>query len=318
MVHGCNTTRRVLRRCRGALCAALLAGGAASAAADAITEGLGAYQLGDYERAYELWRPLAEQGNVRARFQLGLLFAEGQGVARNPVKAAFWFREAAQAGYAPAQHRLALMYYQGAGVPQDLSQAVAWWRLAGRQGSPEALFNLGGLNHLGQGLPQDLDRAEQLYRAAARRGHEGARQALVKLQADREQLERLQQAQAEVRAQAERQARQVPAAVEPPQQSVQVHDADWVMAQPPEHFTVQVFAAVQPESVERFLQGFAGEYEVAVYSFQRKDDLWHSVLYGSFRNRAQAELAVRRLRASGQPVDAWIRQLANVQALEPQ
>ncbi|MGD2081513.1 MAG: SPOR domain-containing protein [Chromatiales bacterium] len=293
----------------------------AAAGADPLTEGLGAYQLGDYEKAYDLWRPLAEQGNVRARFQLGILFGEGQGVAQNPVKAAFWFRQAAQGGYAPAQHRLALMYYQGLGVPRDLSQAIGWWRLAAGQGNPDALFNLGGLNHLGQGIPQDLDRAEQLYAAAARRGHADARRALVKLQADRKELALRADAQAQTRTQVGHEKsgvrREAPGA-RPQSLPEALRGADWVMAQPPENFTVQIFAAVQPESVERFLRGFAGENEVAVYAFNRKGELWHSVVYGSFRNRAQAELAVRRLRASGQPVDAWVRQMANVQALGPQ
>jgi TPR repeat protein len=38
-----------------------------------------AYHRGDYVTALRLWRPLADQGNVHAQFNLGVKYHQGQG-----------------------------------------------------------------------------------------------------------------------------------------------------------------------------------------------------------------------------------------------
>ena len=64
---------------------------AASDAAADFTAGKEAYQRADYEAALNLWRPHAEQGLATAQFGLGVLFAKGQGVAKNASEAVKWY-----------------------------------------------------------------------------------------------------------------------------------------------------------------------------------------------------------------------------------
>ncbi len=45
--------------------------------------GRDAYKRGDYDTALKEWRPLAEQGDAQAQFQLGVKYDEGQGVAQD-------------------------------------------------------------------------------------------------------------------------------------------------------------------------------------------------------------------------------------------
>ncbi len=47
--------------------------------ADAIDDGLAAYQRGDYAAALNFWKPLAEKGDAAAQNYLGLIYDEGQG-----------------------------------------------------------------------------------------------------------------------------------------------------------------------------------------------------------------------------------------------
>jgi TPR repeat protein len=54
---------------------------AGSAWAD-FDDGFAAYNRGDYATALEEWRPLAEQGDAFAQYNLGLLYYEGEGVSR--------------------------------------------------------------------------------------------------------------------------------------------------------------------------------------------------------------------------------------------
>lgn len=43
--------------------------------------GLAAAQSGNFEAALREWRPLAEQGHVKAQYNLGVMYEYGDGVA---------------------------------------------------------------------------------------------------------------------------------------------------------------------------------------------------------------------------------------------
>ncbi len=101
--------------------------------------GLDAYRQGDYETALKEWRPLAEQGDARAQFNLGLMYRVGQGVPQDYTQALKWFRLAAEQGDAGGQSKLGASYNIGKGVPQDYVQAHMWANLAAAQGIKNAL-----------------------------------------------------------------------------------------------------------------------------------------------------------------------------------
>lgn len=67
-----------------------------------VRDGVLAYQAGDYERAFAVWRPLAEAGNARAQFHLGALYLEGRLAPPDPEEAYLWLARAAAAGQAAA------------------------------------------------------------------------------------------------------------------------------------------------------------------------------------------------------------------------
>jgi TPR repeat protein len=67
------------------------------AAADSIEEANAAYGRGDEERAAQLFRSHAEQGNARAPNNRGGLYTHGRGVPQDFVRAHMWFNVAAAA-----------------------------------------------------------------------------------------------------------------------------------------------------------------------------------------------------------------------------
>ncbi len=95
-----------------------------------LQKGLEAVQRGDYAAALREWRPLAEQGDAMAQYNLGLVYAKGQGVAQDYGEAVKWYRKAAEQGNAMAQSALGFMYGTGKGVAQDYVQAHVWANLA--------------------------------------------------------------------------------------------------------------------------------------------------------------------------------------------
>ena len=60
--------------------------------------GLEAYERGDYATALREWRPLAEQGDASAQYNLGLLYTNGQGVPQDFVQAYKWYYLASASG----------------------------------------------------------------------------------------------------------------------------------------------------------------------------------------------------------------------------
>jgi len=98
--------------------------------------GLDAFSKGDYTAAAKEWRPLAEEGDPIAQFNLGLLYLDGHGVPQSYAEAVNWFRRAAEQDYPQAQHNLGAMYGSGQGVKRDYIQAYKWLNLCAAKGNP--------------------------------------------------------------------------------------------------------------------------------------------------------------------------------------
>ena len=114
------------------LCLAL--GSFVVSCSDDFQRGVEAYNKGDYATALKEWTPLANLGNVKAQYNLGLMYDMGKGVLQDYKEAVRWYQLAAEQGYSSAQHNLGLLYYNGQGVPQDYQIAVKWMTLSADQG----------------------------------------------------------------------------------------------------------------------------------------------------------------------------------------
>ena len=159
---------------------------AASVSADSFEDALAAYSRGDYATALRLLRPLATQGNARAKYDLGVMYDEGQGVPQDYAEAMKWYRLAADQGEAAAQNNIAAMYDMGRGVPQDYAEAAKWYRRAADQGNAKAQTSLGAMYASGEGVPQDYAEAAKWYRFAADQGNAAAQYNLGGLYANSE------------------------------------------------------------------------------------------------------------------------------------
>jgi uncharacterized protein len=111
--------------------------GAAAFSAN-FQKGWDAYDKGDFETAFNEWRPLAEGGEPSAQFNLGLMYEEGQGVPQSYGIAAKWYKLAAEQGDDGAQLGLGFMYYIGRGVLQDYTRAHMWLNISALQGNVDA------------------------------------------------------------------------------------------------------------------------------------------------------------------------------------
>ena len=113
-------------------------------AADLDT-GAAAYDAGDYEKAFNEFKPLAEKGDEFAQLMMGDMYTFGRGVLQDDKEAARWYTEVAEYGYDRAQYSLGVMYDQGRGVPKNEKKAVEWYTKAAEQGYLLAQFNLAAM-----------------------------------------------------------------------------------------------------------------------------------------------------------------------------
>ena len=90
------------------------------------------------EREPEAGEAADRRDLAEVQFNIGLMFANGDGVPRNPALAAKWFEKAANQGHADAQFRLGGLYLTGELGEKDLLQAKVWLQRAAESGHPRA------------------------------------------------------------------------------------------------------------------------------------------------------------------------------------
>jgi len=71
--------------------------------AGAYEDALKKYGRGEYKAAYQLLKPLAEQGNSNAQMMLGFMYDQGRGVPQDSAETEKWLRRSAKQGNIGAQ-----------------------------------------------------------------------------------------------------------------------------------------------------------------------------------------------------------------------
>lgn len=158
--------------------------------------GLRAYRDGNYATAASEFRPLADDGDARAQYFLGVMYERGSGVPLDDAQAERWYSAAAGLGSERAEHsiREVLGLFQGAaergdarahmyvghmykfshGAPKDEAEAARWYlkaaemfREAADRGDARAHDYLSKMYFAGFGVERDREEAIRWRRSAA-------------------------------------------------------------------------------------------------------------------------------------------------------
>jgi TPR repeat protein len=133
------------------------------------------------DEAHKLFERAAAAGNPRGVTSLAALSGSG-GVPLDPVKERSMLARAAEANSPEAEYQLGLMYANGAGGPQDDAAARAMFEKAAAQNHPDALLWMGAFTQTGRGGPKDATAAKSYYERAAALGSEDAKVALKRME----------------------------------------------------------------------------------------------------------------------------------------
>ena len=109
------------------------------------------YASGNYDAAILSWTQVAEDGNARAQYNLGWMYANGKGTTQDFKEAILWYTKSAELGNVNAQYNLANLYLRGQGAAQNDKLAFSWFIKAAEQGDAPAQYNLGRMYILGKG-----------------------------------------------------------------------------------------------------------------------------------------------------------------------
>jgi hypothetical protein len=122
------------------------------------------------------YRKAATSLALNAQYEVGRLYANGEGVKKDEKLAAEWLQEAADGGLAIAQSMIGRAYLNGQfGFQKNGVEAVKWLRRAAEKGDSGAQINIGYCYDHGIGLVKNQVEAYKWSLLAAAQGDEQAR-----------------------------------------------------------------------------------------------------------------------------------------------
>jgi TPR repeat protein len=129
-----------------------------------VEQGRAAAEHERYPEAFALFKRAAEQGDARAQFEAGSMYAVGRGVEKNCDLAMNWLSKSANQNFSYAQGALASVYFNGDScAPKDYAKAKMWAQKAADQDEPVSQGLLGIIHLYGYGGKPDYKTAMNLF-----------------------------------------------------------------------------------------------------------------------------------------------------------
>lgn len=126
-----------------------------------IEEARDLMEAGRFEEAREALLPAARSGNADAEELIGVMYALGLGVERDPERAFEWYLRSSMKGHPGAQSGVGWYYEVGLGMPApDLVRAYMWYALSAIGGDPDAAISLEEV--VKKMTPEEIARAQVL------------------------------------------------------------------------------------------------------------------------------------------------------------
>ncbi|MGQ0657676.1 MAG: SPOR domain-containing protein [Chromatiales bacterium] len=272
----------------------------------------------DYRQAENWWRMAADSGFAESQYSLGELYAWGVGLKKDEREAVKWYRLAADQGHTMAQYRLGVMYAAGRGVAIDYPQAYAWLRRAAGQGMPQAQYQVGRLLENGAGTTRNMKEAIRWYQVAANQGLEKAKQRLAALQARAQTRDQAVAVNDDKRPPEETSSAVAGNIANLPARLIEasgIGREDWIRAQPPHYFTLQLLTASSEQSVIDVINGANFGADATYFKRDLNGRIAYTAVYGVFATREQANDALATLPSAMRKSKPWVRLFAEVQAL---
>ena len=121
----------------------------------------------------------AEQGHTDSQYNIGNMFAKGNGTNMDLKQAFSWYEKAASQGHIKAAYKLGLAHYEASGVNSSGKQAVKWLSIAAADDYAPAQYYLGRIYAEGKGVRKDYSKALGWFTKAVDGGFDQARAEMI-------------------------------------------------------------------------------------------------------------------------------------------
>ena len=133
------------------------------------------------EFAVKLFTEAANGGITVAKYKLGKMFLNGDGVEKDIVKAVEWLKQAAVEENEFAEYALGRLYLQGKEIEKDVITAEKYLLKSAGRGNKYAAYLLGKEYLSGENFPKDVQKAIDYLKRAAEKGFDFAEYELGKI-----------------------------------------------------------------------------------------------------------------------------------------
>jgi hypothetical protein len=111
-----------------------------SVQASDLQDAVHAMREGNFAEAYCMLRPLAENGDADAQYNIGWMYLNGYGLRINDSLALEWWKRAAAQGHVDAHFSMGMLYSLGEGeVKKDPQKAIDNYLYAAQRGNDDAV-----------------------------------------------------------------------------------------------------------------------------------------------------------------------------------
>ena len=138
----------------------------------------GLHKAGRMDAAYQATHKGAELGSGHSMAYLGILYRQGQAVAKDLAQSLIWFDKAAEKGNPAAMMFAAAMYRDGTATDRNYARAAALYKQAAALDIAEAMTNLAVFLDRGQGSEKNAEESALYFLKALKHQDEEARKLL--------------------------------------------------------------------------------------------------------------------------------------------
>jgi septal ring-binding cell division protein DamX len=248
-----------------------------------------AYLAGDYEEAQRILQPLAQQGDAKSQYVLGYMYYYGQGVETNTELAKEWIAKAAEQGHEKAA--MAMARFEDAERKQEATAVAGEEMPSAARAAPTAA----------PAEPEPATVADSTAESPSVMAANNTGEAQAA------------QAQQHQESQAMQHSEEAMAAATPAEPAFGSYE--WVLAQPPVYYTIQLLATAKKDAAEDFIAEHGLVGQATIFQFQRDGKRLFSVIHGSYADRQLASAAVNGMSPALHRQAPWIRTFSGIQEI---
>lgn len=91
--------------------------------------------------------------------------------------------------------------------------------------------------------------------------------------------------------------------------------ANWLQAQNPKHYTIQLLASRKQGAIQQYIEEHSLGGQVGHFKSLRGGQVWFTLVYGAFASKTSARQAISSLPPSLRRTSPWVRRMGDIQTL---